>query len=293
MNADKHSAQTIVFLRKLRYAGIRLAARVRLLARRAVHAPVVSCLVAITVTSAIFLAFPGLDLWFSGLFYDSDSGFWAARTPELVRLRALGPTFVWLIGGISALILVVRAAWPDRPPLVGLRAPVFLLTTLALGPGLLVNGILKSYSGRPRPRYVEMFGGDLPYVPVWRFTDYCADNCSFVSGEGASGLWFLALALVVPRAWRIPTALAAGLLGFAVSLNRVAFGGHFLSDSLLSWCLTGLVVLLAHRLFYRDTPRFLTDDALDRTLARFGWWLRETADHLRRRIREAIRARRS
>ena len=33
-----------------------------------------------------------------------------------------------------------------------------------------------------------------------------------------------------------------------ISLNRVAFGGHFLSDILLSWALTGWVMLILYRL---------------------------------------------
>lgn len=257
--------------------------------RAAPSRPITAVLAATAIISGFFLAFPGIDLWFSGLFYAPDTGFWAASDPFLIKLRALGPFIVWMIAISSLAILAIRIASPDRAPLTPLRAPLFMLTTLALGPGLLVNGILKSYSGRPRPRYVEAFGGDLPYVPVWRFTDYCASNCSFVSGEGSSGMWYLALALVVPLSWRLPVALGAGLIGFAVSLNRVAFGGHFLSDSLLAWCLTALVILLTHRLFYRNTPAFLRDDALDRGLARFGLWLRETLADAKWWIGETIR----
>lgn len=280
---------TIRSLKTIRNAGIRLAAAAVCVARASVRAPFAAIVAATALISAVFLAFPGLDLWFSGLFYQPGAGFAAASDPTLMKLRELGPLFVWTIGGLAATTLIARVALPDRPPLVALRAPAFLITSLALGPGLLVNGILKSFSGRPRPRYVEAFGGDLPYVPVWRFTDLCADNCSFVSGEGSSGLWFLALALVVPAAWRLPTAIAAGGLGLAVSLNRVAFGGHFLSDSLLAWCLTALVILLCYRLYYVWTPRLLTDDALDRGLARLGFRLRDGLGRARELARRHAR----
>ena len=47
------------------------------------------------------------------------------------------------------------------------------------------------------------------------------------------------------RPWVLP--LAAGY-GWALSLSRIAFGGHFLSDILLSWALTALVIAALHRL---------------------------------------------
>ena len=58
----------------------------------------------------------------------------------------------------------------------------------------------------------------------------------------------LAAALVLaPRRWR---PVAGGLaLAYAVSLsaNRIVFGGRFLSDVLLSWAVTALVLALLYR----------------------------------------------
>jgi len=53
--------------------------------------------------------------------------------------------------------------------------------------------------------------------------------------------------VLAPRAWR-PAAVSLALAYAAgLSLNRIAFGGHFLSDVLLSWALTALALALVHR----------------------------------------------
>ena len=57
-------------------------------------------------------------------------------------------------------------------------------------------------------------------------------------------MWLLTLAVLLPPRWR-PTAIRV-LLGFAVvfSLNRIVFGAHFLSDVVLAWWITLLVIAI-------------------------------------------------
>ncbi|MDJ0931640.1 phosphatase PAP2 family protein [Breoghania sp.] len=244
------------------------------------------------IISALFLIFPGIDLWASGLYHHADLGGFTARHSDfLQRLRSLGPMFVWLIAIGSGLVIFLKLVLSERPPLVPLRGPLFLLITLTLGPGLMANGILKAVSGRPRPHNVDLFGGDLPYVPVWRFTDYCQSNCSFVSGEGSSGAWLVAFALALPLTWRRPAVYVTVTIGAMVSLNRVAFGGHFLSDTLIAWCLNGLLILLFYRLFYQRPPAWLTDKALDTGATRLGFWLKDSLEDFLSRLRQEWRTR--
>ena len=126
-----------------------------------------------------------------------------------------------------------------------------------MGPGLLVNALLKNQWGRARPRQVDLFGGEAPYTPVWQIVDHCEKNCSFVSGEASSATWLLALVFLAPVSWRKPLAATIGALAVSLSLNRVAFGGHFLSDTVLSWLLTFAVVLAVYRAVYvRPLPIF-------------------------------------
>ena len=168
-----------------------------------------------------------------------------------------------LVAVISIAAILVRLFLPTIREKVDLRAPLFLLTSLALGPGLLVNAILKDNWGRARPRHVDIFGGDAPYTSVWQIADNCQRNCSFTSGEASSATWLFALVFLAPKTWRLPMAVSIGGLALALSLNRVAFGGHFLSDTMLSWLLTIGVVVLVHRLMYLRPPSVLERGSLD------------------------------
>lgn len=232
--------------------------------------PISAVLVYIAAVSVFFLVFPGVDLWASGLFYSEAEGFWAQHDPFLRRLRHLGPHIVRIIAVACILVLLLKLLVPGRGPIVPLRAPLFLLTTLILGPGVLVNLILKNNWGRPRPHTVDQFGGDLPYQPVWLPTDLCDTNCSFVSGEASAGIWLVAAVFIAPVAWRLALLCFVLPLALILSLNRIAFGGHFLSDTLISWGLTLLVILVAYRFFYVSTPGALGDRRLDEWFTRRG-----------------------
>lgn len=210
-----------------------------------------SVLLTVTV-SAVFLLFPSIDLWVSAVFHDPAQGFAAADQPGLRLLRrsstwVMGGLILWTLG-LATVALFRRRHRGRTSASVCVRRPLCLLVVFAVGPGLLVNGVLKALWGRARPVDVFDFGGDSPFSPAWGFSQACADNCSFTSGEGASAAWMAAALMLIPVPWR---AIAAPpLLAYALmlSLNRVAFGGHFLSDVVLSWCLTGLVAAAAWRL---------------------------------------------
>lgn len=210
--------------------------------------PVVVALIATLALSAYFVALPGVDLAVSALFHSPD-GFALSHDPALKVLRRSSS---WVMGlmllGLTATIAGGLVRRPRRLALPVRRAMV-LIAGLALGSGLVVNGLLKAQWGRARPIQIDAFGGEAAFTGAWRMSDQCLSNCSFVSGEGSSAAWMVAaVALMTPpaaRAWLLPLAIA---YGWALSLNRIAFGGHFLSDVLLSWALTALVLALLHRL---------------------------------------------
>jgi len=197
--------------------------------------------------SAAFLMFPGLDLAVSDLFHRSREGFFLSDNPMLRALRK-SSTFV-----MSLMLLAAIGRWlwrvlRRRKADLAARRALFVIGGLALGPGLVVNSFFKELWGRARPVDVRLFGGDDAFTAAWAPSDACASNCSFISGEGAGAAWMVGAALVLaPRKWR---PVAVGLaLAYAISLsaNRIAFGGHFLSDVLLSWAVTALVLALLYR----------------------------------------------
>ncbi len=76
-----------------------------------------------------------------------------------------------------------------------------------------------------------------------------------MSGEGSTAFWTVAPALLAPPPWRATAVGAAVAFGVAASLLRMAFGGHFLSDSLFAGLFTWLVILLCWRLVARLAGR--------------------------------------
>ena len=232
--------------------------------------PLGTCVVFVILVSAFFLAFPGVDTWFSGLFYAEPKGFFLRSNSILKVVRDLGSLAVILVVVWLIVQIALKIANPGHPSYVRPSTTLFLLSTLIAGPLLLVNIVLKNNWGRPRPNSVDLFGGDSPYVAVWRITDHCDTNCSFVSGETASAFWLMALALVVPRRLRVPTAVATGVYAAILSANRIAFGGHFLSDVLISVGLTLTVVVVGYRLIVTNPPEWLANERLEAGLTRLG-----------------------
>ncbi len=210
--------------------------------------PTTLALIAVLALSAYFIAFPGVDLAVSDLFYRVGDGFFLSQEPVL---RALRKSSTW----VMALILLAALAGvgmrlfrdSERRTMCARRCG-FLLIGLLLGPGLVVNTWLKGSWGRARPIQTDLFGGDGGFTPAWTVSEACAHNCSFVSGEAASAAWMVAGLILLPRAWRAKAAAPLVLYAFALSMNRLAFGGHYLSDILLSWAITGLVLAVLHRI---------------------------------------------
>lgn len=202
---------------------------------------------AVLAISVYFLTFPGVDIAVSRLFYRPDAGFFLAGDPLLKALRKSST----LVLALLLLGVIGRLVWrglQGRSIGAAARRTVFVVAALALGPGLVVNLLLKGLWGRARPIQIDAFGGEAVFTPVWVVSDACQSNCSFVSGEGSSAAWMVGVLLVVtPARWR-SVLLPLGLVyAFALSMNRLAFGGHFLSDILLSWALTALVMAGVYR----------------------------------------------
>lgn len=197
--------------------------------------------------SLFFYVFPGVDLSVTRWFYDATEGFVLAGSPPLRALRS-SSTWIMAVVLLVTLFQVVRHALAGHMPGQGARRSFWLLSCLMVGPGLLVNVLLKDLWGRPRPIATDLFGGEAPFQKVWVISNWCESNCSFVSGEASSAAWLVAAALIAPRRIRAVVTALAVPYAFAVSINRIAFGGHYLSDVLLAWLLCALVFMVLSRL---------------------------------------------
>lgn len=185
---------------------------------------------ALSACILLFAAWPELDLIVSRRLYAPGQGFiWR----DLPIVRALydytPPTGHLLLAGLW-LTAVVGRLRPRWVPAFQRRAAVVALCSALLGPGLLIEGVLKPYWQRPRPVQVQEFGGSQAFVPALRYCGSCSRNHSFVSSHAAAGYALLTLGLCCTPTWRRRWLLIGLVVGSVVGLGRLAQGGHFLSD---------------------------------------------------------------
>ena len=223
------------------------------------------------VVGVAFGVWPDLDLKLAGLFYEPPpQGFWRSFDPFYLRLRDAVTWLIALVAVPAFAALAIKLVQPRRPLLIPGRAVVLMIVTLALGPGVVANLILKEHWARPRPIDVAQFGGDEHFRPWWDPRGDCAKNCSFVAGEPSGAFWTLAPALLLPPPWRAVATGVALAFGAAVGVLRMAAGAHFFSDVVFAGVFAFLIIWLVHGLLYRWRRTRTTDEAVERAIERFS-----------------------
>jgi lipid A 4'-phosphatase len=201
----------------------------------------------------LFILAPSIDIAVSGAFFRADDGFYLANNEFLTTFRFAMWRLMLVFLCVSMMLMLIGLLW--RRDIFGIRTQLWVMITalFILGPGVLVNLVLKSVSGRARPADVTLFGGDANFTPAWLFSDQCVSNCSFVSGEGSGAaalvisgvLVLLELRSRLGDFWLRIGTTALVLLGVMAAAQRVATGRHFLSDTVFAILLIfGLAVVL-------------------------------------------------
>ncbi|MFD1797370.1 phosphatase PAP2 family protein [Paracoccus aurantiacus] len=208
-------------------------------------------LLGLIIASVLFTAKPQIDLnvsgWFAGA-SGKDFVISQQRVWQEVRL------FFRIITTGTALLMLAFLVHNLLRPNAAIgrnRALAFIVAAYALGPGLIANGFFKSFWGRARPRDIVEFGGTHTFTPALVPTDQCRLDCSFISGEASSAA-AISLALLL-AAWprlshrdRVRGSVAAASFTLFVSGLRIAFGGHFLSDTVFAIVIMGVIVPVVH-----------------------------------------------
>lgn len=130
------------------------------------------------------------------------------------------------------------------------RVCLFVILTGAIGAGVITNGLLKEYWGRPRPREIQEFGGRYPFEAILTI-DEVSDGKSFPAGHPTMGFFFLAGYFIFRRRGDLAAAsafLIGGLaFGGVLGYMRLIQGGHFVTDSIWS---AGVMFLTSATLFH-------------------------------------------
>lgn len=126
---------------------------------------------------------------------------------------------------------------------------LFLVLVMIIGPGILINSILKGNWGRPRPRNIKEFDGKHHYEEILEI-DKTSSGKSFPCGHCSMGFYLMALFFLLRKKKKLLagfTLIFGILFGSFIGLARIIQGGHFASDTLWS---SLLVYLSAAAIYY-------------------------------------------
>lgn len=190
----------------------------------------------IAVVATFFVNHWEIDLWMTSLFRDQKLSIWTWEDLFLWKLVfncAHIPAVLLVVhGGFWALVGLSRRRFDERAKLGW-----FLVLGLALGPGLIVNGILKETVGRPRPHQIIDYGGRNHFAAVGTLGEI-PRNSSFPCGHASMGFYLMLPGLLLARRHKNRAAARWLILGLGtgglIGLSRIVQGDHFLSDVLWS-----------------------------------------------------------
>jgi lipid A 4'-phosphatase len=205
-------------------------------ARYVVHTPTLWIPLVILLGATLFFRLSSADLALSRLFspeHSVKSLWWPLGFEEpWTGLYHYGVAPALILGASGLVVWLGSWFWSKLRPYRD--AGLFLALMLALGPGLLINGILKPLWGRPRPYNTVPFGGEDAFLPVLSMGEQ-PSNLSFPSGHASMGFYLMAPAFVLYRrrprwaAFFLLIGLAGGTL---MGVTRIVAGSHFASDVL-------------------------------------------------------------
>mgnify|MGYP000231281273 FL=1 len=205
--------------------------------------------------SFIFVGFPQIDITVSALFYKPEQNFLLRNTPLHLFVDSwIRPSIKYLT--VTLVVACVYKLFLGKSPIKRrFNIVAFLFSSFLLGPVLLVNGLLKEFIGRARPKNIIEYGGTKIFSPAYFPADQCETNCSFVSGDAAVAFSTIAFALLFKGKLRFQLVAIALSFGVLVSIYRLGTGAHFLSDTVLSGLFCILIILILERMLLRKADQ--------------------------------------
>lgn len=183
-----------------------------------------------------------LDLRIQRLFFDPLGG-WFLKHSQPWDLLYRYSNIPALIVSVGSLILLTAGFYIYQ--LTRYRKILFyFVCIMAIGPGLIINTILKDNWGRPRPRNITEFGGKYDFEEVLQI-DPSSPGKSLPCGHASMGFYFMAPSFIFrkKRKTLANIFLFFGLIfGSLIGLARIVQGGHFASDVIWS---AGIVFLVS------------------------------------------------
>lgn len=199
------------------------------------------------------------DLSFQELFWNEREQLWEGKQNSfsliLYKFSVLPAIFIALTG-----LLIWIFSYSIQRLIFLRKIAIYLFLVLAIGNGLIVNGLFKEFWGRPRPAQIENFSGTQVFEPsLW--IDAKSYGKSFPCGHATMGFYFYALALLAGIPTQRILILFATIFGLIIGIGRSSMGGHFLSDTIWAGILLWLTCKLLYDAFGLKKQLFYSEKA--------------------------------
>lgn len=220
--------------------------------KNSVTATLVIPVIFLTVATLV-LRYTDLDLAISNLFYLPERQFDRSETNLWSLLYQHGHIPATVIGIVGLFVFLV--GFFSRRLSFYRKISLFLVVFLIVGPGLIVNELLKEHWGRPRPLQVIDFDGKQQFLRVWN-KGVAGEGASFPSGHAAIGFYLCAPFFFFwadgKRRWALMVLVLGMSYGLLMGIGRIIQGAHFASDVLWSAGFIYLTGILFYYLFRFD-----------------------------------------
>ena len=120
----------------------------------------------LTAVSFIFVGFPQIDITVSALFYKPEQNFLLRNTSLHLFVDSwIRPSIKYL--AVTFVVACVYKLFLGKSSIKRrFNIVAFLFSSFLLGPVLLVNGLLKEFIGRARPKNIIEYGGTKIFSPA-------------------------------------------------------------------------------------------------------------------------------
>jgi len=202
---------------------------------------------AFALLSAIFILFPQIDLYVSSLFFDGTKFPFKRTWFEQLFFHSVRPMII-TFSVISVAIFVYNFFMKKNILNINAKVLLYLILTLSIAPGLIVNATLKDNWGRARPNEVINFGGTKEFTPAFIPTNQ--GGYSFSSGHAAAAFSLMGFVVLASKRRKMWMAIVLSYAS-AMSLVRIAAGGHFLSDTVTSFFIVYISTSILYLLIFK------------------------------------------
>lgn len=193
----------------------------------------------------LIFIFTDIDLYLEKLFFNGE---WYLDGRLFLRWMYSFAPMVSIATAIIGLFMYLYYKI-KKHNLVRQKVGVFLILSMLLGPGLVVNALGKGFMGRPRPKHIIQFGGQeefLSPLALGKFIPHLlkdhnwekkylglkfvkGKHNSFPSGH-ASVVFYLIFPYFINKKRKISYLLPGFIAGWIMGAVRMAQGGHFFTD---------------------------------------------------------------